>query len=156
MPLAAIQRHLCIVKRNVNIFTDPHFQDANEILDGHLKATKRQGKVKPVPHKSIITSEDMVRLALYVKQSDTDPVVLTEAIWLLVTFHFRPARQRDPVPLTKKKGNGSEYVVLSIAFAQKNYQGGSSDSDTVSAGRIQSPEQVATVQLLIRKLTPKH
>ena len=49
-----------------------------------------------------------------------------------------------------------KYVVLSTAFAQKNYQGGRSDSDEVSAGRKQSPEQLAKVKLLLQKLHPKH
>ena len=59
-------------------------------------------------------------------------------------------RKQDHVFL--KGGNGEGYIKLATGFAQKNHQLG---AIATSAGRIQNPAQVLSVQRLISRLHPE-
>ena len=58
---APIQRHLRIVKRPFNIFTDEAFVQANKVLDCILKWHKTLGLEKQTKHKEPISLDDLAK-----------------------------------------------------------------------------------------------
>ena len=81
---AALQRHLRVVGRPFNIYTDEEFRRGNEVLNGILSERKRKGIEPSVKHKLPVTQEDIVKLQEYfsdVLEAD-DPIKLTQYVWL--------------------------------------------------------------------------
>ena len=76
---SAIQRHLSSLGRPFNIVSSPVFKRANDVLNGVLKAKKRDGEEADVLHKEAVSEEDWVKIMAYFKDvEDTkDPVLLT-------------------------------------------------------------------------------
>ena len=62
---AAIQRHLRIVKRPFNIFSDEPFAQANKVLDCVLKRHKKMGLEMQTKHKDPISGEDLAKVSAY-------------------------------------------------------------------------------------------
>ena len=57
--------------------------------------------------------------------------------------------------LLSSDGNG-EFFSLTVVFASKNHADGVRDTETGNAGRIQHPEQVEAIKLLLSKLNAGH
>ena len=49
-----------------------------------------------------------------------------------------------------------EYFTLTVDFASKNHQGGIQDTEVSNGGRVQDPQQVAAIKLLLSKLNVKN
>lgn len=87
---AAIQRHLRVLKRPFNIFTDEAFSRSNEVLNALLIQKKKDGLHHQVKHKEAILPDDMAKLAVYFEDvlSSQDPRKLTQYCWFVITIHF--------------------------------------------------------------------
>ena len=86
----ALQRHLRVVGRPFNIFTDEEFRRSNEVLNGILATRKKKGVEPNVQHKLPISEEDMTKLKAYfsdVLEAD-NPIKLTQYVWFVLTIHF--------------------------------------------------------------------
>ena len=157
---AALHRHISSMRRDINIMNGEEFRLANDALDARLKELKRTGEAKPAKHKAIITDADLERLGSYFSDLSS-PVVLTEAVWFTITYHFamrgceNQAQLRKQDLVLKNDEKGHEYFELATAFNTKNHQGGTGGREKVSDGRIQHPKQVAAVKELLAKLNPK-
>ena len=157
---AALQCEIRGSRPSMNIITDPEFNRANAALDARLKEMMRSGESRPAQHKEVIVDSDMRKLGRYFDDTH-DSVVLTEAVWFAITYHFALRGCENQAKLTrhdlvlKTDENGDEYVELATALATKNHQGGCAGREKVSDGRIQHPEQVAAVKLLLERLNPK-
>ena len=79
----AINRHWQTFQPTRNIFRDAEFKNANQILDGVLKATKRQGEEPTVNHKSALADADLQVLDSYFADvlETADPRKLTYYVW---------------------------------------------------------------------------
>ena len=154
---SAIHRELTAHNRQMNIFKDVEFSKANQILNGVIVQQKRDCIAQPTKHKPAITEDDMLRLDMYFKAYDSDPIILREYVWFIVTYHFCLRSSEVQAMITKKdlcvkkSANGSEYICLENEYISKNHQGTTS---TVTDGRIVDSTQVKVVQLLLNKLSP--
>ena len=88
--LAAIQRHLRIVKRPFNIFSDEPFAQANKVLDCVLKRHKKMGLERQTKHKDPISGEDLAKVSAYFDDvlENPTPTKVTEYCWFVITCHF--------------------------------------------------------------------
>ena len=93
---AAIQRHLRIVKRPFNIFSDEPFAQANKVLDCVLKRHKKMGLERQTKHKDPISGEDLAKVS-----ADFDDV-LENPTPTKVTEYFRLALQAFHVTSIRK------------------------------------------------------
>ena len=81
----ALNRHL--LKRNINIISDPSFRRANEVFDSVLKQLQREGNLKPTDHKDEISKQDMDKIdSLFTRTKDT--TTLTRHVWFIITYHL--------------------------------------------------------------------
>ena len=83
---AALPHHISSLRQVINIISDAEFQLANDALDARLKHMKKTGESKPGKHKAVISDADE-RLSFYFSNLSS-PVVLTEAVWFAITYHF--------------------------------------------------------------------
>lgn len=158
---SSIHRMLSKYNRQINIFKDKEFQRANEVLDGVIVKSTRDGSTKPTAHKPAMTEEDFEKLQEYFAASfDSDPLVLREYVWFIVTFHFclrssevqSQLRKEDLVFCTDQQGK--QYICLRKDYVSKNHQGGLRQSSPETDGRIVNQEHVEAVALLLSKLDP--
>eukprot|EP00117_Sycon_ciliatum_P047134 scpid32472/ scgid33697/ len=158
---SALHRHIQSFRPTMNIYSDAEFVMANQALDGRMRQMKRSGESKPAEHKAVITDTDMAKLGRYFSQYTTSAVVLTESVWFAITYHFalRGCENQETMTkkdlILKKDDDGRDFVELATDFCTKNHQGGIASRDKPSDGRIQQPEQVHAVKLLLESLSPK-
>ena len=128
---AGIHRHLTEdLGRDIDIYKDAAFRQANNTLDARLKNLKRSGFCQPAKHKPALSDSDLTKLITYFNEEGTDPIRLTKKVWFYVAYHFC-LRGREIQALMhtsdleiKKDENQKEFVSLSTSFATKNYQVG--------------------------------
>jgi hypothetical protein len=74
---SAINRQLANFERNVDIVRDKTFKTANGVLDGLLKERTRTGTSLPTQHKAIIETDDLDKIATYLRRSvNQSPIAL--------------------------------------------------------------------------------
>ena len=83
---AALKRHF-IDERQWDIINDVEFARANNALDGILKKHKRDGELKAVSHKPVITVDDFEKM-MNIFLRNKEPEMLVMQVWFFVTFHF--------------------------------------------------------------------
>ena len=153
-------------RTDLSLFRDNSaFDEANDVLDAHLRVLKKQGELKATDHFPPISRPDLEKIGAFLRSSITepmDPTDLTLAGWFVLTFHLGLRGREMQLDLRKQDlaistdGEGKQYVHLSTSFSQKNHSGGlSSLSDNVSTGRVQDEIQVEIVKRLISLGHPK-
>ena len=70
-----------------DIINEVEFARANNALDGILKKHKRDGELKAVSHKPVITEEDFEKM-MDIFLRNKEPEMLVMQVWFFVTFHF--------------------------------------------------------------------
>ena len=169
---AALQRHLRVVGRPFNIYTDEEFRRSNEVLNGILSERKRKGIEPSVKHKLPVTQEDIVKLQEYfsdVLEAD-DPIKLTQYVWFVITIHFclrgnevQNQLKKQDLVFEEVESNADEpsssststrHVILGTDFLSKNCRAGASGREFQSSGRITDQHQVAAIRKLLDKLHP--
>ena len=161
---AAIQRQLRSPpynRKDLNIITGADFHEANSMLDAYLKHLAKEGQLRPTEHKQPLTKQDLqLCLAHFYDKAESDPRVLTKAVWFFITYHFALRSQEvqeniKTAHLRFTTVGGMEVVKLAAEYRTKNHQGGLRSYDnSVSSGHVQDPRQVRLVRLLISKLHP--
>ena len=102
----AVHRHLRYLNRDFDLFGDPEFARANNILDGHLKQLKQEGKLKQTAHKPPIADADLEKLKLHFQElGASSPIDLTEQVWFWLTYHLSLCGRRQELPLSGGNGN---------------------------------------------------
>ena len=153
---AAIQRHLRIVKRPFNIFSDEPFAQANKVLDCVLKRHKKMGLERQTKHKDPISGEDLAKVSAYFDDvlENPTPTKVTEYCWFVITCHFCLRAREVQASIRKDDlifeagGDGQMSVRLGADFMSKNCAGG------LKGGEFSSPRQVAALRLLFDHLNP--
>lgn len=84
---AAVQRYFTVFGREINIYIDKEFVQANNILDGYLKGMKRDGFLKLVQYRDVIIDADYEKFMVYFTKN-FDSVILTEKVWFFMTYYF--------------------------------------------------------------------
>ena len=130
-----------------------------------MKQLKREGKLKQTAHKPPIADADLEKLKLHFQElGASSPIDLTEqvTVWFWLTYHLSLSLRGREVQVCLKKTDLSlcadasgEYFTLTVDFASKNHQGGIQYTE-VSNGRVQDPQQVAAIKLLLSKLNAKN
>ena len=155
----ALHRHMR-ESRGFDIINSSDFHRANAALDGKLKQMKRDGDLKPVQHKEVITDDDMEKIKYYFLRSKSAED-LNLWVWFSITLHLslrgrelqRKLTKNDLIKKTDE--NGRSYYELNADFATKNHPGGVNDKHSPgNAGRIQDPDQVLSIDLLLSSLNP--
>ncbi|XP_071086470.1 uncharacterized protein [Haliotis cracherodii] len=59
---SALNRHLRVIGKNIDIVKDNAFHKANDLLHGQLKQNVRAGLSKPTKHKPVIDKRDIVKI----------------------------------------------------------------------------------------------
>ena len=76
---AAIQRHLCVLRRPLNIFSDDSFAHANNVLDSVSQAHKKASIEQQVKRKEALPEEDSAKVTgedlAKVMEEDTAKVI---------------------------------------------------------------------------------
>ena len=153
-------------RTDLSLFRDNSaFDEANDVLDAHLRVLKKQGELKATDHFPPISQPDLEKIGEFLRSSITepmDPTDLTLAGWFVLTFHLGLRGREMQLDLRKQDlaistdGEGKQYAHLSTSFSQKNHSGDlSSLSDDVSTGRVQDEIQVEIVKRLISLGHPK-
>ncbi len=134
---AAIQR-FCIgapFHRNFNIVSGQEFKIANTMFKSKCKLYYKGNNPKP-KHKPSIERVDMQKLATYFSNYHQNPVILMEAVWYLLCFHFgRRGREgwaemkKDFFQVTNDE-NGNEIIEVRNTESIKNIQGGHKQAET--------------------------
>ena len=96
---AATQRHLRIVKRPFNIFSDEPFAQANKALDCVLKRHKKMGLERQTKHKDPISGEDLAKVIAYFDDVLENPTPTKKSSR---QHHFRLALQAFHVTSIRK------------------------------------------------------
>lgn len=167
----ALQRHLRVVGRPFNIFTDEEFRRSNEVLNGILATRKKKGVEPNVQHKLPISEEDMTKLKAYfsnVLEAD-NPIKLTQYVWFVLTIHFclrgqevQHQLKKDDLVFEEVSTNEPSSsscpptynVLLGTDFMSKNCRAGDNGREFRSSGRITDQQQVAAIRKLLEKLNP--
>lgn len=126
---SALNRHIQNLGRDFDIVRDRQFKTCNSILDGKLKKNVQEGLARPTKHKEIIPEADLERISAYLYES-LNPVSLRFRIWFILSMQFvsRGLEFHEQLKLNSlvfsSDENGCEYVTLSHATKEKNWQGG--------------------------------
>ena len=158
---AALHRRIQELKRPFNLFKTAVFTESHRVFDATLKMKKVDGLEPAVVHKEAITQEDRARLAEYFEDvlRANDPIKLSMYAWYWITLHFGLRAREVQVQLRKtdlvfNEGKDGVFITLATDFSSKNCQGGASGRDFNTVGRIDNPQQVAAIRLLLEKLHP--
>ena len=158
----AFNRHLQTFQPAKNIFKDPDFKTANKVLDGVLKAKKRDGEEPTVQHKSALSDMDLDRMDEYFDDvlECADPRKLSYYVWFTVTTHF--CLRGGEVQCKLKKADlvfqtvdGREVIQLHTDFMSKNHSGGTTGSSFNTAGTIADDKQIKAIKLYLSHLHPQ-
>ena len=158
---AALHRRIQELKRPFNLFKTAVFTESHRVFDATLKMKKVDGLEPAVVHEEAITQEDRAHLAEYFQDvlRANDPIKLSMYAWYWITLHFGFRAREVQVQLRKtdlvfNEGNDGVFITLATDFSSKNCQGGASGRDFNTVGRIDNPQQVAAIRLLLEKLYP--
>ena len=158
---AAIQRHLsgAPFHRVLNIVSGDDFKIANKMFTSRNRLYYKGNNPKP-KHKEPIDEDDMKKLGEYFKRYASDPVVVTEANWFLLCYHFGRRGREGWAALTKnhfavQTGKKGECIVCHKTERTKNNQGGDKQREQdYSANEAYGPV-VKIFKFFISKLNPK-
>ena len=130
---AAINRYLLAAPfyRKLNIVSGEDFVIANKMFDAKCKLYYKANNPKP-KHKPVIGSDDMKIIGQYFKNYHQNPVILTEAVWFFLCFHFGRRGREGWSSMTKDfftVSEDGEFVECSLTETSKNNQGGHKQSD---------------------------
>ena len=79
-------------RTDLSLFRDNSaFDEANDVLDAHLRVLKKQGELKATDHFPPISRPDLENIGEFLRSSITepmDPTDLTLAGWFVLTFHL--------------------------------------------------------------------
>ena len=130
---AALKRHF-IDERQWDIINDVEFAHTNNALDGILKKHKRDGELKAVSHKPVITVEDFEKM-MNIFLRNKEPEILVIQVWFYVTFHFglrgrelqRSLRKDDlQIQLDERV---HKFIQICVDRATENHPGGIGDRE---------------------------
>ena len=157
---AAINRHITSAPfyRNLNVVAGPDFVVANKMFDTKCKLYYKGNNPKP-RHKPTIEKADMKKLGEYFSTYHQNPVVLSEAVWFLLCFHFgRRGREgwtemkKDFFTITEDAEG--EYVECGKTETAKNIQGGHRQTDQDYSETRMSGPAVEIFSFFLMKLHP--
>ena len=162
---AALQRHIRsrpTGRTDLDLIQGKEFVEANRMLDAYLKHLAKEGQLQPPQHKEPLTKEDLEKcLNYFYEKAESDPRVLTQAVWFFITYHFalRAKEVQENMKtshLLFTKVGDVEVVKLATEYRTKNHQGGlRSSENSCSEGQVQDPRQIRLIKLLISKLHPE-
>ena len=112
---------------------------------------RRDGEMNPIAHKDIITDGDYNKIK-YLFDHKKDTRCLTQQVWFYVTLHFWIRGRELQCLLRKIDEYGAKYVKLGTDFAPNKHQLG---GIATPCGRIQSLDQVHSIDMLISKMNPE-
>jgi len=86
----AINRHLRDLGRNMDIVRNSEFTKSNRSFEGFLRSRAEAGLTRPMQQTEILTKEDIEKIAVYLQNYESSPIVLREAAWYMIAVHFVP------------------------------------------------------------------
>ena len=157
---ASINRYITSAPfyRNMNVVAGPDFVVANKMFDTKCKLYYKGNNPKP-RHKPTIEKADMKKLGEYFSSYHQNPVVLSEAVWFLLCFHFG-RRGREGWAQMKKdfftitEDVEGEFVECAKTETAKNIQGGSRQTDQDYSETRMSGPAVDIFSFYLTKLHP--
>ena len=158
---AAINRHLVSAPfyRKMNVVSGDEFVIANKMFDTKCKLYYKGNNPKP-KHKPVIEKDDMKKLAEYFQYYYQNPVILSEATWFLLCFHFGRRGREGWAAMTKdfftvaKNSEGEEFVECCKTETVKNIQGGHKQVDQDYSETRMCGEAVQIFTFFLSKLNP--
>ena len=114
--------------RQMNIVSGADFMTANKMFDAKCKLFYKAGNEKP-KHKAVIEKDDMKKVGEYFKNWHQNPVILTEAVWFMLCYHFGRRGREGWAEMYKNtfsivKSPEGDYVECRKSERSKNLQGG--------------------------------
>ena len=135
------------------------------MISNKMFATKNklyyQGNNPKPKHKPVIEKSDMEKIGVYIQKYDENAVILTEAVWFLLCFHFGRRGREGWAELKKEHFSVVEspegtYVECSKTERIKNLQGGHKQSQQDYSKNRMYGKSAHIFQLFISKLNPKN
>lgn len=158
---ASLNRYVCGAPfyRTINIVGGVEFAVANKMFATKCKLYYKGNNPKP-KHKPCIEQADMVKLGDYFSTYHQNPVVLSEAVWFLLCFHFG-RRGREGWAEMKKdfftisEDAEGEYVETTKTETAKNIQGGHRQTDQDYSENRMTGQAVEIFKFFLLKLNPE-
>ena len=155
---AAIRRHIMEnCHRIMDIINDKEFHRANAMFTSKCKLYVSAGNPRP-KHKPVIESGDMAKLSDYFNDYESNPTVLTEALWFHLCYFFGRRGREGWADLKcssfkiQDDSEGKKYVSLNVTEVTKNHRGGCQDQD-YSSQRMYG-KGVDIFELFLKKKNP--
>jgi len=161
---AALNRHLRVLGRAIDIVKDRDFQRANDLLNGKLKLNLKEGKSKPTQHKPIIANGDLLKIQNFVSHDSPKSVLYKTWFDLAIYFVSRGLEFHSQLRPNSIEflvdDEDREYAAITHDTLSKTAQGGlddpcsnTTDKRMYASGTAKCP--VATLKLLLSKLPPQ-
>ena len=122
---SAAHRHLKNLGREVDIYKRRCLFPSKSRPGWRAEKMKCDGRLKPTKHKESVTGKHKERLCEDFKEANHDPVVLTDQVRFLVTYHFCIRARETQANLTvdnlefENDDDGKVSISLSTAYATK-------------------------------------
>ena len=119
----------------------------------------KEGNKKP-QHKAVINETDLQKLGLYFEGWRSNSVVLVDAIWFLLCFHFGRRGREGWMELKKDSftiltdENSQKYITTLKTESTKNIQGGFKQCDQDYSDVRVSGVAVEMFEFYLKKLNP--
>lgn len=121
---AALHRHFLLIRQDVNIVNDHHFEKSNRMLASMIQKFKKSNQISNRDAYPAIERADMVKLMRYFDRSNSD--VLQQEIIFHLIYHFG-FRGRETLPQLSKMSfslkvdsDQKEYYCLNHELLSKN------------------------------------
>ena len=160
---AAINRHVRgtpLHREDINVVAGPEFLSANKMFEAVCKLYYKEGNAKP-QHKAVIEETDLKKLGIYFKGWSSNPVVLVDAVWFTLCYHFGRRGREGWMQLTKNSfvvrldENNDKYITTNKTETTKNMQGGYKQRDQDYSDNRVSGEAVEMFEFYLSKLHPE-